>query len=165
MTTETTLATTPGREYVRRFNNTLVELQLQTGIHRRIENLLNDWAAEHPNLRASYMSREVDPGYFQDPEYPPDALARPKLQGLAVEGERLYEFVAFAHGLRRDVVDLRSIAQIQETWLEPKVDEPFVYRIALMHSFGAATVLLATTGETQDVAQDFLARLRYLKGW
>ena len=74
----------PGREFARRFTNTLVELQLQAGIHRRIENFLNDWSAEHPNLRASYVSREVDAAYFQSEEFPPEALSRPKLHGIAV---------------------------------------------------------------------------------
>ena len=154
-----------GRDFVRRFTNVLPELQLQAGIARRIENLLNDWSAEHGNLRGTYISREVDASYFQDRDMPPEALARPKLHALAIDGEHLFEFVAFAHGLRRDVVDLRSIAQIQETWLEPKPEDPFIYRVLLYHNFPAATVMLATTGETQDSAQEFVARLKYLRGW
>lgn len=154
-----------GREFARRFNNTLVELQLQTGIHRRIENILNDWSAEHPNLRGSYISREVDASYFADPECPPEAISRPKLHGIAIDGEKMFEFVAFAQGLRQDVVDLRSVVHVQETWLEPKPDEPFIYRVALFHTFPATTVLLATTGEQQDSVQEFVARLKYLKGW
>jgi len=158
-------ANTPGREFARKFNNTLVELQLQTGIHRRIENLMNDWAAEHPNLRASYISREVDAGYFQGEDSPPEALSRPKMQGIAVEGDRMYEFVAFAQGMRRDVAQLESIVHIQETWLEPKADEPFVLKVVLYHTFPAATVLLGSTGDQQDMIQDFLTRVKYLKGW
>lgn len=164
MTAETAI-NSPGREFARKFGNTLVELQLQGGIHRRIENLVNDWAAEHPNLRASYLSREVDASYFQGEDCPPEALSRPKLQGIAVEGDRMYEFVAFSHGFRRDVASLDSIVHVQETWLEPKPDEPFVLRVAFYHTFPAATILLATTGEQQDLIQDFLTRLRYLKGW
>jgi hypothetical protein len=143
----------------------LVELQLQQGIHLRIENLMNDWAAEHPNLRGSYLSREVDASYFQAEDCPPEALSRPKLQGIAVEGDRMYEFVAFANGYRRDVAQLDSIVNIHETWLEPKPDEPFVLRAALYHTFPATTVLLASTGEQQDLVQDFLCRLKYLKAW
>jgi hypothetical protein len=157
--------TTAGREFARRFNNILCELQLQPGIQRRIENLLGEFAEEHPNLRASYVSREVDESYFPVDEFPPEVLARPRLHGIAVEGEQMFEFVAFAHGLRRDTVSLNSIAHIQETWLEPKVDEPFVLRVTLYHNFPAATVLLATTGEAQDAVQDFLSRLKYLRGW
>ncbi len=164
MTAET-VVNTSGREFARRYTNTLVELQLQTGIHRRIENLLNDWSAEHPNLRASYISREVDASYFQDDDCPPQALSRPKLQGIAVEGDRMYEFVAFAHGLRRDVAQLDSIIHIQETWLESKPDEPFTLRAALYHTFPATTVILGTTGEQTDMIQDFLTRVKYLKGW
>jgi len=157
--------TTAGREFTRRFNNTLVELQLQTGIHRRIENLLNDFAQEHPNLRASYISREVDEGYFQTGQLPPEAMERPRLQGIAVDGERIFEFIAFAHGLWRDAADLRSIVQISETWLEPKPDQPFILRVLLLYNFQAATILYASTGEGQDQVQEFVARLKYLRGW
>lgn len=164
MTAET-IANNPGREFARKFSNTLVELQLQAGIHRRIENLVNDWAAAHPNLRASYLSREVDASYFQSDDCPPEALSRPKLQAIAVEGDRMYEFVAFTNGFRRDITQIESIVHLQETWLEPKPDEPFVLRVAIYHAFPAATILLATTGEQQDLIQDFLTRLKYLKGW
>ena len=67
--------------------------------------------------------------------------------------------------MRRDVTDLRSIIHIQEVWLEPKPEEPFVYRVALYHDFSSATMLLATSGEAQDSAQNFIARLKYLRGW
>lgn len=163
MSVETT--TTAGREFARKFNNTLVELQLQTGIHRRIENLVSQFAEEHPNLRGSYIAREADESYYQMPDFPPEAITRPKLHGIAIENEHLFEFFAFHHGLRRDVVDLRSIVHIQETWLEPRPEQPFILRIALFHTFPAATVLFATTGETQDAAMDFVARLKYLRGW
>ena len=164
MTAET-VPNTAGREFSRKFSYMLVELQLQPGIHRRIENLMNDWAAEHPNLRASYLSREVDASYFQSEDCPPEALARPKLQGIAVDGDRMYEFVAFAHGFRRDVAALDSIIHVHETWLEPRPEEPFVLRASLYHTFPATTTLLATTGEQQDLVQDFLTRLKYLKAW
>jgi hypothetical protein len=157
--------TTAAREFARRFNNTLIELQLQTGIHRRIENLVSDWAEQHANLRASFFSREVDESYFQNPDLPAEAITRPKLHALAIEGDHLYEFFAFAHGFRRDVVSLHSIVNIQELWLEPKAEEPFTYRVLLIHNFGSQTVLLATTGEGQDAAQEFIGRLKYLRGW
>src|SRR5262249_4905231 len=134
-------------------------------IYRRIENLVNAFAEEHANLRSSYISREVDESYYQMPDFPSEAITRPKLHGIALENDRLYEFFAFQHGLRRDVVDLRSIVHIQETWLEPKVDQPFILRISLFHDFPAMTVLFATTGEGQDAAQEFVGRLKYLRGW
>lgn len=157
--------TTAGAEFARRFNNVLCELQLQTGIYRRIEHLMNVFGQEHPNLRASYISREVDESYLQGPEYPIEALTRPRMQGLAVEGDCIYEFIAFHHGFRRDVVELHSICHIQETWLEPKPEEPFVLRVHIYHDVSAATVLLATTGEAQDAVQEFLTRVKYLRGW
>src|SRR2546421_13119534 len=84
----TTEASTAGREFARRFTNALIELQLQTGIHRRIESYINDWSTEHPNLRATFISRELDSTYIQSDEFPPEALARPKLQSLAIAGDR-----------------------------------------------------------------------------
>jgi hypothetical protein len=163
--TAETMPNTPGREFARRFVNLLSELQLQQGIYRRIENLMGDWATEHPNLRASYLSREVDASYFEGDDCPPEAASRPRMQAIAVEGERMYEFVAFAHGFRRDVAELDSIVHIQETWLEPKPEEPFTLRVALYHTFPATTVLMASTGEQCDLIQDFLTRVKYLKGW
>jgi hypothetical protein len=107
----------------------------------------------------------VDDTYFQDGHCPPEALSRPRLQGIAVENETLYEFIAFAHGLRRHTLDMRAIVDIQEVWLEPKPDLPFIYRVSIYYTFPAVTTLLALTGETQDLAQDFVARLKYLRGW
>jgi hypothetical protein len=155
--------TTAGAEFARRFRNVLCELQLQTGIYRRIEHLINVFGQEHPNLRATYISREVDESYFTG--YPVDVLARPRLQGIAVEGDCMYEFVAFHHGFRADVLELRSISHIQETWLEPKPEEPFVLRVQIYHDVAAATILLATNGEGQDAVQEFIARIKYLRGW
>lgn len=156
---------TGGREFARRFSNTLCELQLQQGIYRRADQLISEFGEEHGNLRGSYISREVDESYFPASQFLPEALARPKLQGIALDNDKMYEFVAFAHGLRRDVSDLRSVVHVQETWLEPKADEPFVVRVAIYHTFPAVTVLLASTGEGQDAIQDFVGRLKYLRGW
>ena len=156
---------TAGREFARKFSNILPELQLQTAIHRRIEDLLQDWGSEHPNLRGTYFGREVDPAYFSDVDNAPEAVSRPKLQGIAIEGEALHEFIAFAHGIRRDVVELGSIVHLQETWVETKPDEPFYYRVVLGHAFGASTILLAPKGEAQDAAQEFVGRFKYLRGW
>jgi len=153
------------REFAQRYRNILCELQLQVGIHRRIETILDAFADEHPNLRASYISREVDECYFGEGQLPAEALARRRLQGLAVERDTLHEFLAFAHGLQRDTVDLSSIVRVEETWLEPRPDEPFVLRVRLHHAFGACTVLLASTGEGQDAARAFADRIRYLRGW
>ena len=156
---------TAGREFARKFTNILPELQLQQSIHKRIEDQLDDWSAEHPNLRASYFGREVDPSYFHGLDSAPEAASRPNLQGLAIEGENLYEFVAFAHGLRKDVVELGSIVHLHETWIETRPEEPFLYRVELLHAFGAATILVASKGEAQDLAQEFVSRFKYLRGW
>ncbi len=156
---------TPGREFVRRLTNMLCELQLQQGIHRRIETIANDFAVEHPNMRAMYVSREVDDCYFEDPLLPPIAAARPRMHAIAIDREQLYEFVVFAHGLRMDVVALDSIVSIEETWLEPSPETPFVFRVVLTHAPSGSTVLLATTGDAQDATRDFVSRLKYLKGW
>lgn len=161
---DTELATAGGA-FARRFTNLLCELQLQTGIHHRAELLLEKFAMEHPNLRASYLSREVDDCYFEDPEIPEEARTRPRLQGLAIENDALFEFIAFARGLRCDTVALPSVVNIEETWIETKPDQPFFLRIKLHHSFPASTVLVASTGEGQDAAQEFVGRLRYLRGW
>lgn len=157
--------TTAGREFVRKFNNTLCELQLQEGIFRRTEQLMNEWAEEHPNLRGTLLLREVDESYFPEPTFSAETLARPKLQALAVENERLHEFVAFAHGFRREIMPLDTLVHLHEQWLEPKKDEPFALRISLRYAFHAETVIVATTGEAQDAAREFLARMRYLRGW
>ena len=77
----------------------------------------------------------------------------------------MFEFIAFAHGLRKDVVELSSIVQLQETWVETKPEEPFLYRVELIHAFGAATILTASKGESQDSAQEFVGRFKYLRGW
>ncbi|HSV75228.1 MAG TPA: hypothetical protein VLH79_15845 [Chthonomonadales bacterium] len=154
-----------GREFARRYRNILCGLQLQTGIHRRIETIVDEFAEEHPSLRATYIGREVDESYFVDGPLPVDALARPRLQGLAVARDTLHELIAFAHGLQRDTVELSSIVRVEETWLEPRPEEPFVLRIRLHHVFGACTVLLASTGEAQDAAREFAERVRYLRGW
>lgn len=163
--TTTTSVNSAGREFARKFTNILPELQLQTSIHRRIEDILQDWSDAHPNLRGSYFGRDVDAAYFQGLDCAPDAATRPKLHGLAIGGEELFEFVAFAHGLRKDIVDLSSIVQLQETWIETKPEEPFVYKVQFLHAFGAATIIVAPTGEAQDAAQEFVGRFKYLRGW
>jgi hypothetical protein len=156
---------TAGKEFARKFTNALPDLQLHTAIHRRIEDMLEDWASEHPNLRGSFIGREVDPAYFQTIDGAREAAGRPKLQGLAIEGETLFEFVAFAHGIRKDATELSSIVQLSETWVEAKADEPFTYRVELIHNFGAATILMATKCEGQDLAQEFVGRFKYLRGF
>jgi len=168
MTTRDTLAgdvNTAGREFARKYTNTTTELQLQEGIYRRIDTILNDFADEHPNLRASIVLREVDESYFPSPQYPVEALTRPSLQGIAIDTSTIFEFVAFSHGLRCDVVELNSIVHIQEQWLEPKPEEPFILRTTITHNFPAITVIRASTGESQDAVREFIARLRYLRGW
>ena len=35
----------------------------------------------------------------------------------------------------------------------------------LLHGFGAATILTASKGEAQDLAQEFISRFKYLRGW
>ena len=156
---------TAGREFARRYINILCELRLQPGIRQRVELIMSDFADEHPNLRASYISREVDEAYFPVNDFPPEALTQPSLQGLALEGEQLYEFISFSQGLRTEVMDLNSIVDIQEVWLEPKQDLPFLLRISILHRFPAATILIANSGEAQDMAREFIGRLKYLRGW
>ena len=126
---------TPTREFGRRFRNLLCELRLQPGIHQRIETLLTEFTEAHPNLRASYLSRDVDDSYFSDGSCGWEASARPKLQGIAIEGETLYEFLAFANGLRMHATPLNTIMNVEELWLEPAADQPFVLRACLFHSF------------------------------
>lgn len=154
-----------GRAFAQRFRNLLCELRLQPGIHQRIETILGDFAAEHSNVRASYLSRDVDESYFSDGSCGWEAAARPKLQGLAIEGENLFEFLAFANGLRMHVTPLSSIMNVEELWLEPAPDQPFVLRVCLYHSFPATTILYAASGDTQESAISFLRRLKYLRGF
>lgn len=156
---------TAAREFVRRFTNLLQELRLQMGIQQRIETILNEFAQAHPNVRASYLSRDVDESYFSDGACGWEAVARPKLQGLAIEGENLFEFLAFAHGLRTHVTPLNTIMNIEEMWLEPAPAQPFVLRASCYHSFPATTLLYAPNGDTQEAALAFLQRLKYLRGF
>jgi hypothetical protein len=156
---------TAAREFVRRYTNLLCELRLQTGIRQRIETMLNEFAEVHPNLRASYISRDVDESYFNDGSCGWEAAARPKLQGLAIEGENLFEFLSFTNGLRTHTTPLNSIVNVEELWLETAQDQPFVLRISLYHSFPATTLLYAPNGETQEGARAFLQRLKYLRGF
>ncbi|HLI47656.1 MAG TPA: hypothetical protein VKV18_03040 [Chthonomonas sp.] len=151
--------------FVHRFKNGLYELQLSPGIFRRIEGLLEEFAQSHPNLRGSYLSHEVDPSYFSDGAYGWEAVHRPRLQGLAIEGETLFEFLAFASGFRMHATPLESIVNIEELWMEPAPDKPFILRVCIYHSFPAATLLYAPTGETQEAAAAFVSRLKYLRGF
>ncbi len=153
------------RDFGRRFRNLLCELRLQPGIHQRIETLLTEFAEAHPNVRASYLSRDVDESYFSDGSCGWEASARPKLQGIAIEGETLYEFLAFANGLRMHATPLNTIMNVEELWLEPAADQPFVLRACLFHSFPATTILYAPHPDTQEAAIGFLQRLKYLRGF
>jgi hypothetical protein len=157
--------TTAGKEFARRFSNLLCELRLQTGIHQRIEKILGDFVEEHPNVRASYLARTVDESYFSDGSCGWEATARPKLQGLVVEGENLYEFLAFAQGVRIHTTPLNTIMNVEELWLETAPAQPFVLRVCLYHSFPATTILYAPDGDSQDAAVAFLSRLKYLRGF
>ena len=154
-----------GREFVRRFRNLLCELRMQPGIHQRAETLLTEFAEAHPNLRASYLSRDVDESYFSDGSCGWEANARPKLQGLAIEGETLFEFLAFSNGLRMHATPLNTIMNVEELWLEPAPEQPFVFRACLFHSFPATTILTALHPESQESAIAFLQRLKYLRGF
>lgn len=155
----------PGKEFARKYNNYLCELRLQTGIHQRIEKIVTEFSEEHPNVRASYVSRHVDESYFSDGACGWEAAARPKLQGLALEGEHLFEFLAFANGLRTHVTPLQTIMNVEELWMETAPEQPFMLRICLYHSFPATTILTAPDGESQDAAVAFLRRLKYLRGF
>jgi hypothetical protein len=155
---------TAGREFARRFTNTLCELRLPTGIHQRIERLIGEFAEEHPNLRASYISRSVDESYFNDGSCGWEATARPKLQGVAVEGENLYEFLAFANGFRSHSTPLSTVMNIEELWLETAPEQPFTLRVCFYHSFPATTILYAPDGESQEAAVSFIRRVKYLRG-
>ena len=158
-------ASTSAREFVRRFTNLLCELRLPVGISQRIEKLMAEFAEEHPSLRAIYISRSVDDSYFSDGSCGWEAVAKPKLQGLAVDGDRIYEFLAFANGLRTYVSPLETVMNVEELWLEPAPDQAFVLRICLYHSFPATTILYAPDGESQDAAVSFVRRLKYLRGF
>lgn len=155
----------PGKEFARRFTNMLCELRLQTGIQQRIEKLLGEFADEHPNLRGSYLSRHVDASYFSDGSCGWEAEAKPKLQGLALEGENLFEFLAFSQGIRMHTTPISTIMNIEELWLETAPDQPFNLRICLYHSFPATTILYAPDGDSQDSAIAFAHRLKYLRGF
>jgi hypothetical protein len=162
-----TLEKTPvsaGREFARRFTNTLCELRLPIGIHQRIERLIGEFAEEHPNLRASYISRSVDESYFNDGSCGWEAAARPKLQGVAIEGENLYEFLAFANGFRSHSTPLSTVMNIEELWLETAPEQPFTLRVCFYHSFPATTILYAPEGESQEAAVSFIRRVKYLRG-
>ncbi len=156
---------TAGGEFVRKFTNLLMELRLQTGIQRRSETLLKEFADAHPNLRASYISREVDATYFADGTYGWEAASRAQLQGLAIEGENLFEFLAFSNGLRMHATPLNTVVHVEEVWMEHAPDQPFNFRACLFHSYPATTMLCASTGEGQNLAHDFLVRLKYLRGF
>ena len=158
-------ATTAGREFSRKFCNLLIEIRLQAGIHNRIEKVMGDFAEEHPNLRASYISRDVDDSYFNDGSCGWEALAKGKLQGLAIEGDKMYEFLAFANGFRMHATPLETVMNVEELWLESAPSQPFAFRVCLYHSFPATTILTAPTGEGQDAAVSFVQRLKYLRGF
>ena len=87
------------------------------------------------------------------------------MQGLAIVGENLFEFLAFANGLKMHTTPLASVMNVEELWLEPAPDQPFTFRIALYHSFPATTILTATDGDAQEAAAGFLRRLKYLRGF
>ena len=157
-------ASGPGKDFARRFVNMLCELRLQVGIQNRIEKLLGEFANEHPNVRGCYISRNVDASYFSDGSYGWEADAKPKLQGLAIEGENLFEFIAFTNGLRMHTTPLSSIMNVEELWLETAPDAPFTFRICMFHSFPATTILTAPDGDSQDAAVAFAQRLKYLRG-
>ncbi len=156
--------TAGGKEFARKFCNLLCELRLPTGIHQRTERILTEFSEEHANLRASYVSRDVDESYFSDGACGWEAAARPKLQGIALDGGILYEFLAFGNGLRVHTTPMETIMNVEETWIETGPDQPFTLRICLYHSFPATTILYAPEGDGQDAAMAFLSRLKYLKG-
>ena len=165
LTTTDRAAANTGQEFVRRFTNLLCELRLTPGIHKRSERILADFAAEHPNLRAAYVSRHVDESYFSDGSCGWQASAGPKLQGIAADENHLYEFLAFAHGLRMHTTPLSTVMNIEELWLESSPKEPFTFRAIFYHSFPATTLIYAPDGESQEAAVSFLRRLKYLRGF
>ncbi|HLK55659.1 MAG TPA: hypothetical protein VKU00_03795 [Chthonomonadaceae bacterium] len=154
-----------GREFTRKFTNTLCELRLSMGIAQRIEKLLEEFAEEHPSPRGTYISRNVDDSYFNDGSCGWEATAKPKLHGLVLESDKIYEFLAFANGLRTYVSPLETVMNIEELWLEPGPNQPFILRACLFHSFPATTILYAPDGESQDAAVAFLRRVKYLRGF
>ncbi|HLJ54340.1 MAG TPA: hypothetical protein VKT77_04820 [Chthonomonadaceae bacterium] len=153
-----------GRDFARRFTNMLCELRLQIGIQNRIERIMNDFAEEHPNVRGAYLSRNVDASYFSDGAYGWEADSKPKLQGIAIEGENLFEFIAFTNGIRIHTTPLTSIMNVEELWLETAPDAPFTFRVCMFHSFPATTILVAPDGDSQDAAVAFVQRIKYLRG-
>ncbi len=156
---------TAGSEFVRRFENALHELRQQPGTYYKTTQLLSEFADLHPNLRGSYISREVDPSYFANGQCGWEAGARGKLQALALEGECLFEFLAFTNGIRMHSTPLSSVMNVEETWLEPSTDQPFVFKACMYHSFPATTLLTACTPEGEESAHEFLARVKYLRGF
>jgi hypothetical protein len=156
---------TAGREFARRFCNQVCELRLHTGIHQRTERLMREFAEQHPNICAMYLSRTVDESYFSDGSCGWEAGARSKLHGLAIEDNVLFEFLAFAHGLRMHATPLDTIVHVEELWLEPAPDQPFVLRVSLYHNFPATTILLAPDGDSQEAAEAFVRRVKYLRGF
>lgn len=156
---------TAARDYTRRFRNLLTELRLQPGIHQRIESALTEFSDAHPNVRASYISRSVDETYFQDGACGWEAQARPKLQGIALEGENMFEFLAFSHGLRMHTTPIATIMNVEELWLEAAPAQPFVLRVCFYHSFPATTILYAPDAESQEEVISFVKRLKFLRGF
>jgi len=154
-----------GKAFARRFCNLLCELQLQPGIYRRIERIIQDFGMDKPLLRAVYLSRSVDPSYFAEEAYGTTAADRPQLQALVIEGRNLYEFLAFAQGFRSHVTSISTIVNIEETWLEPEPSQPFVFRACLYHSFPAATILYAPDGDLQEYATQFLDSMKSVRGF
>ncbi len=154
-----------GKAFARRFCNLLCELQLQPGIYRRIERIIQDFGIDKPLLRAVYLSRSVDPSYFSDGSYGEAAAERPQLQALVIEGRNLYEFIAFSQGFRSYTTQISAIVNIEETWFEPEPSQPFVFRACLYHSFPAATILYAPDGDLQEYAMQFLDSMKRIRGF
>ncbi len=157
--------TTAGAEFARRFSNALIELRLGPGIHHRIERLMREFSEIHPHLRGSYLSRTPDPKYFEDGTFGWEANARPKLHALAISGDHLHEFMAFAGGFRKSATPLETLLSVEETWIETASDAPFVYSAAFTHSFPSVTTLYAPDPEGQEAAAGFVDRIKYLRGW
>lgn len=154
-----------GKAFARRFCNLLCELQLQPGIYRRIERIIQDFGIDKPMLRAVYISRYVDPSYFAEEAYGAQAAERPQLQALVIEGRNLHEFIAFHHGFRSHITPISTVVNIEETWLEPEPAQPFVFRACLYHSFPAATILYAPDGDLQEYAMQFLDSMKNVRGF
>ena len=156
---------TAGGEFARRFLGMMDRLKLTPGIHYRAERLMKEFGENNAHLRGHYLSRSADPRYFADGEFGWEAAARPQLHGLAISGDQLYEFVAFANGFRRHVTPLDTVIGIDEIWLETAPNEPFAYQASLTHSFPSVTGLYALESDSQESALDFIERVKYLKGW